>query len=344
MKKFNIMAVALATSMVLASTTVFADATVSFTDMPADETTKTAITNAVKNGILSGYEDNTVRPSENITRAQMASIITRACVVSKEGDISEYTDVSSDKWYYSAMAKAFEMGAFNGDDQKHMNPENNITFQECFTVLSQVFDLLPAYQIHVEEADVVPSNDTYFDASKNRLYDISCLGKFKDANNIATWAKVYYAGVVSNNGWNGIDGNLTPANYITRGQFAVVMNNLIQNYIDTPGIYNVLPEGNTMIRCNDVTIDGASGNIGIYIADCVESGKVTLNNLNIDRLVVRGCTLKADEDSTIAPIGIYKKIRIIRPNIILDLQQVENADVSTYSVPKSQVFFGSINF
>ena len=138
MKKIRFFSAVIAISM-LFSLAVSAD----FSDMPGDAALGQAINNAVSHGILSGYEDGTVRPDSNITRAEMASIITRAFGASKEADISEFSDVPADKWYHSAFSKAYSMGAFSGDDQKHMNPENNITFQECFTILSQVFDLLP---------------------------------------------------------------------------------------------------------------------------------------------------------------------------------------------------------
>ena len=115
---------------------VFAE---SFSDMPNDWRTA-AIENAVANGLISGMGDGTVAPDANITRAQMAAIIVRALGARNAADISMFADVSQDAWYYDELAKAVYMNAFSGDGQ-NMNPENNITFQECFTVLSRVFGL-----------------------------------------------------------------------------------------------------------------------------------------------------------------------------------------------------------
>jgi hypothetical protein len=343
MKKTRIFSAVLAVSM-LFSLAVSAD----FSDMPQNEQVASAINNAVSNGILSGYEDGTVRPDANITRAEMASIITRACGASNEADISEFSDVASDSWYYSAFSKAYAMGAFSGDDQKHMHPQNNITFQECFTILSQVFDLLPPYEIIRDTSYVFPEN-TVFTSTNSRLYDVSALTDYTDGADVSEWAKVFVAGVVSHGGWNGENGLLTPNAYITRGQFAIVMDNIIKNYIDTPGTYTELPQGNTMIRCNDVILDELKTDNDIFISDSVAQGGIVLNNISANRLVVRGCATPLGENEEpenenfgIAISGTFGAIRIIRPYISADLSGVTNIDtVYIYSTEKTSVFLGS---
>lgn len=347
MKKNKIFSVILAVSM-LFSLVVSAD----FSDMPENGELALAITNAVSNGILSGYEDGTVRPDANITRAEMASIITRACGASKEADISEFSDVAPDSWYYSAFSKAYSMGAFSGDDQKLMHPQNNITFQECFTILSQVFDLLPPYTVIRDVSSDFPENTVLVPASSStpfstsRLYDVSVLSGYQDGADVAGWAKVYVSGVVVNGGWNGENGLLTPAKYITRGQFATVMNNIIQNYIDEPGTYTELPEGNTMIRCNDAILDGLKTEYDIFVSDGVEQGRITINNVSANRLVVRGCATPVDENGNlenenfgIEIKGSFGPIRIIRPYISADVSEAEFPLNKFWSAKKTYVNF-----
>ncbi len=316
---------ALAMSVALAFSSVASAAT--FTDMPADPTAALAIENAVKNGLISGYEDNTVRPDANIKRSEMAVIISQACKVTKEGDISRFTDVTKDDWYYSAMAKAYEMGAFSGDDQNRMNPTNNITFQECFTVLSQVFDLTPPAVKLDSVPDTLPENII---AKDKRYYSVEALSSFTDKNEVADWAKYFVAGVVANGGWNGVDGKITPTAYITRAQFSIVMDNLIQNYIDTPDTYTELPEGNTMIRCDGVVLDNVTTDGVIYIGDSVSENGITVNNLTAnDKFVVRGCATPVTDatgKTTYGDIGIkvtghFENMRIIRPYIYLDMSE-----------------------
>ena len=321
MKKIKIFACILSLTTLLGSVASAAD----FSDMPSDPAARAVIENAVKNGILAGSTDGTVKPDAYITRAEMASIITRACGAQKEGDIYKFTDVPSDKWYYSAVAKAYEMGALSGSNNK-MSPENNITFQECFTILSQVFDLLPDYiLLRSMTTSELPANSVVVN---NRVYDLSVLTTYNDKDLIADWAKVYVAGVVANGGWNGIDNNLTPTNYITRLQFATVMDNLFKNYIDQPGKYTSLPAGNTMIRCDGVELNGLTTDDDIYIADGVSPNGVSIKNVTVNgRLVIRGCaTPIIDEndgitfgDTGILITGHFNKVRVIRPYINLNM-------------------------
>ena len=318
MRKFGFLSALLAVC-VFFTATAYAD----FSDMPHEGRAKTAILHAVSNGILSGYEDGTVRPDNYITRAEMASIITRALGAAQEGDISFFTDVSSDKWYYLPLSKAYAMGAFRGDGNYNMLPNNNITFQETFTVLSQVFDLLPPYTRTKEAPNPLPDDKVYTPANY-RLYDVSALNERTDTAGVADWAKVFVAGLVASGSCNDI--TIAPSEYITRAEFAIVMDNIIQNYIDTPGTYETLPEGNTIIRANGVFLSDVTTDSDIFIADGVSQNGIMLNNVKANRLVVRGCATPTDElgkrtndDFGITISGTFDAIRIIRPNIVADL-------------------------
>ena len=339
MKKIKIFSLVMSIALLFSATVSAA----TFSDIPASiaQADAQAIEKAVANGLLSGYEDGTFRPYNNIKRSEMAVIITKACKVVKEANISSYNDVAETDWFYSAMAKAVEMGAFVGDGF-NLNPNNNITFQECFTVLSQVFDLLPSYTIPAKMPEQITADQHVLG---RRLYDISVLNNFADKNEVATWARPYVAGVVINNGWSGVDGKLTPTAYITRLQFAVVMNNLIQNYIDAPGTYDSLPAGNTMIRCDGVILNNVNTDYDLYIGDSVSAKGVTVNNMTSSkRVVVRGCAtpvIKEPEgyvtygDTGITLSGNFNFIRVIRPFIKIDVTQTKynSIYVSAASIP-----------
>ena len=343
MKKLRFLSAVIAISM-LFSATVFAD----FSDMPQGGELKAAIENAVANGLLSGFEDGTVRPDAKITRAQMASIITRACGVTDKADISEFSDVPADSWYHSAFASAYYMGAFSGDEQKLMHPQNNITFQECFTILSQVFDLVPPYTRYGSEQQPEETANTVISPSNRRIYDVSILNNYSDGSSVANWAKPYVAGVLYYRGWSGENGCLTPTEHITRGQFARVMNNLIQNYIDTPGTYTELPAGNTMIRCSGVMLDKVSTTYDIYVADCVEQGGLTMDNITVNRFVVRGAKTPLDENNNpindnfgIVLSGTFGAIRFLaKPYISADISNASYDPAKLYSLGRANFGFG----
>ena len=340
MRRFGFFSVILAVSL-LFTVTVSAD----FPDMPQDEKAKTAITNAVSNKILFGYEDGTVRPDANITRAEMASIITRALGATTKADISDFEDVDPNAWYYPELSKAFYMGALNGDGNRHMFPNNNITFQETFTILSQVFALLPPYTRTSPAPEPLPENSVYTPIN-SRLYDISAFNARSDTEGTADWAKIFVAGVIAKGGCEGI--SISPNGYITRAQFAIVVDNIIKNYIDEPGTYDKLPEGNTIIRCDGVILNEVTTDADIFIADCVGQSKIEINDVTADRLVVRGCATPLKDDKTpenesfgISISGDYNEIRIIQPYIVADVTYANYKRL--YTAEKTSVHLGMIS-
>lgn len=313
-----------------------------YVDMPDDWRT-TAIENAIKNGLIYGTSDTTISPDANISRAQMAAIIVRALGATKEADISGYADVSSDKWYYKELAKAVHMGAFSGVSETQMNPDGEITFEECFTVLSRVFGL--DIRTTAEDAKIA-------------------LELFQDGAEVSGWATKYYGSLVKNGYWAGGEkGLLTPKACITRGEFAVVMDNLVSTYISDPAEVTELPtSGNVLVRCDGAVLDGIELDGDLIIGDGVSSNAVSLNDISIKgRLVVRGCA--ADEDATqdseditvsdgsssnndeitCSPSGYAEYVDIIAPYIYFNASNIKRGDAPIYGVRHSKIYMGIIS-
>lgn len=281
----KIASLVLGASMLL-STTAFAE----FTDMPEGKVGE-AMQKAVENGLLTGITDTEIAPDQNITRAQMGTILVRAMGASKAEDISSFVDMTKDMWHYDYMSKAVAMGAFKGDDQKKLNPDNNITFQEAFVVLSRIFDLA----------------DRKSDDAKDPFEG------FTDAGSVAEWAKADVGYMLKYGYWTSDDGLLRPTEYITRAEFSVAMDNLVKTYIDedditgeetvenevlaedgtvtveteTVKVVSEISEGNVVVRIPDVIISGYDdANGDVYISDGVD-GKISFKDVNLNRVVAR---------------------------------------------------------
>ncbi len=276
-----------------------------FVDMPDDWSTA-AIENAVENGLLTG-DGGYVYPNNNMTRAEMATIMVRACGATNDADISAFTDVSTDDWFYSSMSKAVAMGAFNGSDNK-LNPDNNITRQEAFVVLSRVFAL-----------DV------------NDDVDTSVIDTFKDGNMVADWAKSGVAAIISKGYVGGADGKLNPTANITRAEFAVVMDRLVKYYIDDPETTTLPADGNVMIRVGGLKLDGVATEKMVVIGDGVGTSEMSIANANLtEALVVRG-------GANVLVDGAFANIKIIMPNLRVEgnpskIKKVYVCKNSTYSM------------
>ena len=90
MNKIKISALIMSLSMAVAPLAQAA----TFTDMPEDAVASVAIENAVKNGLISGYEDNTVRPDNNIRRSEMAKSSGYSAILSHRSGETEDTFIA----------------------------------------------------------------------------------------------------------------------------------------------------------------------------------------------------------------------------------------------------------
>lgn len=294
-----------------------------FSDMPEGEM-GVALQNAVDAGLMDGVSDDSIAPYDYITRAQMATIITRAFSAEDKSE-QTFGDVKNDAWYADAVSKAVAMGAFEGDDDNNFNPENNITFQETYIVLSRVFAFEP-YELKYQSGETLLLGDC----------DASVLDKFSDKDQIASWAVDGTKYIVGNGGWEGIDGLLKPTDNITRGEFAIIMDALVETYIDEPGTYTDLPDGLTMVRCGGVTIDGLQTSHNLIITYGVdESGcKIVNSTVNGVTLVLGGADTAAKakgaelpDNSYVSIQGNFYDVRVNAPYVYLDANA---ASVSYY--------------
>ena len=283
-----------------------------FSDMPDGEMGK-ALQNAVDAGLINGVDDNTIAPNDNITRAQMATIVTRAFGATEKADVT-FGDVAADAWYADAVSMAFKMGAFEGDDNNNFNPENSITFQETYLVLSRIFGFEP-YETkkHVMVGDC----------------DISVLDAFGDKGEFADWAINGGKYIVGNGGWQGIDGKLKPTANITRGEFAMLMDSIVDVYVDEPGLYKDLGDGLVMVRSGGVIIDGLKSNHNLILTYGIDEKGCEVKNsiVNGTTLVLGGVDKTPQttsdgkvlpDDSYITLHGNYHDVRITTPCVYVD--------------------------
>lgn len=306
-KMLKLTVMTLIMSIVMSFTVSYAGSTKQFKDMPENWTTG-SLYRAVANGWIKGDGDK-IMPNDNITRAQMAAIIVRAFGATNQADISRFPDVDNSKWYYPEFAAAVYMKAFNGTDEGKLMPDNFITFQECFTVVKNVFNL--------------PEHDE------------SCLTKFIDAKEIADWAKGCMTAVVGGGYWKGINNMLKPKQYITRAEFAVLMDNLITTIITEPGTYKDSLYGNVLIMSDGVTVENLTTDKIVIVADSVTKD-VTLKNINsTSNIVLRGGDVKIS--------GKVHNIYAILPYINVDITGVTSRTGTIYIPEGSNVDVGELN-
>lgn len=231
-----------------------------FSDMPGDWS-KAAMEKAASNGLLTG-SDGKIMPQENLTRAQLATILNRAFGSAQKASLSAFSDVKAGAWYYDEMAKAVSMGTFQGTGGK-LSPESVVTRQEVFTVLARAFRL--------------PSEGS------------ATLSKFSDASSVSSWAQSSVSALTAAGYINGTNGRLNPTANITRAEFAQIMDNMIKGYITNSQTVTKVPDGNVMINAAEVTLKGVTIKGDLIIGDGVGDGNATLDSVKVTgRILVRG--------------------------------------------------------
>lgn len=268
-----------------------------FSDMPNNWST-IPLENAVGNGLLNG-NNGKIRPDDNLTRAEMATIVNRAFGAKEKALISQYTDVSENARYYDEMAKAVQMGTFIGNGNR-LDPDNSITREEAFVVLGRAFNLSSASE--------------------------SSLNTFLDKTEVSEWAKDGVASLVSVGYITGSNDKLNPKQNITRAEFAQVMDNLVKRYVNKEGTYTTVNDGNVMINVPNITLKDLTVNGDLIIGDGVGDGDVTLENVTVTgRTVIRG----GGGENSIRIIGNsnIQNIIIVRVNGVVRVYGEEGTDV-----------------
>ena len=104
-----------------------------FTDVADNDWYATAVNWAASEGIVNGFEDDTFRPNDAITREQMAAILYnyadyKGYDVSARADLSDYADAASiSSWAEDVLAWANAEGLINGMTATTIDPQGATT-------------------------------------------------------------------------------------------------------------------------------------------------------------------------------------------------------------------------
>ena len=240
--------------------------TADFIDFPDDWSTP-AMKYAVDNGLIKGYEDNTIRAGQNITRAEMAAIVNRAFGSFVEATKFPYLDVEDIDWFYSDMKKAVNMGTMQGSDNL-LRPDDAITREEAFVVIARAYS--------------------------QKDSDFSVLDQYPDKGDINEWSKDYLSFLTRNDYVNGFDdGNLYPQANLTRAELSQLIFNMIAEYVNSQSALDSKDtyDGNIVINGGIAEINGKTFNGDLVIGDGVGVNKIIIKDTKIaGALIVRGTT------------------------------------------------------
>lgn len=162
-----------------------------------------AMQKLVDRNILSGYEDNTLKPNKTITREEFVKLLVSAFYETDNSLEAEFTDVDKNAWYYSYIATAKAKGITSGKS-----------------------DLSFGIGEYISRQDMAVMICNYLKTVKDEL-NLDMNNKFADDGNISEYAKesVYLLrnlGVI--NGYE--DGSFIPMSSATRAEASQILFNL----------------------------------------------------------------------------------------------------------------------
>lgn len=223
-------------------------------------------------GVINANGRGQFTPSAEISRAEFMRYINRAFGFTETADISQYTDVGEDQWYYESVCIAVKYGYISGLSDTEMAPNTSITREQAVTILGRL--------CKAEVGSVTPSQLS-----------------FSDKSSVAAWSAPYIQWALENNYVSGYtDGTFQPKRGVTRAEAAKILYFFTGSLLDQSGaIYNSSSLNQdtknvtvtSACTLSDVTIPG-----NLYISEGINQSAVTLTNVTVQgRLIAAGGTL-----------------------------------------------------
>ena len=201
--------------------------------------------------------DTGFEPKSNVTRAEAATVVCRMFDCTISGDLSQYTDVKTDAWYYNGMQYAVGEGIMNGYNNK-MRPLDFVSREEMVTILGRM---------------LISKNFADFTDSKSQ---------YSDDAQISDWSRKY-VDLMTNLGCikGKENNNFDPKATITREELAQIIYNM------KPIIFSGQTEKLNMPNSEVASIELFSGNTGrettITDASVIEKFVNILSNVSIEK-------------------------------------------------------------
>lgn len=146
----------------------------------------------IDKGFINGYEDNTFKPNNDITRAEFVKVVNKVFGFNQKGTVT-FNDVKSTDWFYDEIAIAQKSGYINGKSATTFAPQDKITRQEVAVILTNIMN----------------NKDTNYDK----------INQFTDGYKTSSWAKSSVEGAIEAGYLSGDDkGLLNPTSNITRAE------------------------------------------------------------------------------------------------------------------------------
>ena len=119
---------------------------VAFKDVPANYWAKTYIEALASQNIIAGFPDGSFKPNEPVTRAQFATIVTKALTPAAKRPGIQFKDVASNFWAYAAIQSAYQSQFVSGYPDGTFKPQQQIPRVQALVALANGLGLTASNQ------------------------------------------------------------------------------------------------------------------------------------------------------------------------------------------------------
>lgn len=174
-----------------------------YSDVTSSHWAYSYISELSSKNIISGYDDNTFRPNNNVTREEFVKMIINGVGMYKESAECDFADVPKSAWYYKYVASAYENEIVSGITDDMFGIGSNITRQDVAVIAARILEKFGK----AETAGSV---------------------SLTDIDNVSDYAKESVSMLNSMGIINGFDdGSFMPHNSLTRAEAAAIISKLI---------------------------------------------------------------------------------------------------------------------
>ena len=112
-------------------------------------------------GLFKGYNDNTFKPNQPITRAELATVIAKYLKITTYPEykvlVKNFNDISG-HWAEANIAEIYRYDIIKGYEDNAFRPNNTITREETITMVNQMLHRGPLMGVKPSFPDNVESN------------------------------------------------------------------------------------------------------------------------------------------------------------------------------------------
>lgn len=131
------------TLMLISMTWMSANAASPFKDVASGKWYTDAVQYCYSKGYVGGYEDQTFRPNNKLTRAEMAVIMNKKLGL-KDADKNTFKDVAKGKWYTDPVLRCVKAGVMSGYSGTQFGTNDTLTREQGAVILAKAFNVAKA--------------------------------------------------------------------------------------------------------------------------------------------------------------------------------------------------------